>query len=553
MAQKRPQQSLSDLDVLSINLSKHLKNDGQIRNNERSIIDLEKNKDDESNKNEIDDVIQTSTCIICMCAWNTSDHRACCLPCGHLFGYRCIAQWLEEQKKTKKQRRCPYCFAKANRIIPLFNVPFIPPLAPEERQQYERQLNEMRCLLESEQKKMRELEMQLRSFRQSVALSTSASVSVAPSAPPLQPISSPAPKQNTAETIDITPHFTFHSHIPLPEKCHGVAYSAQLQLLVVSCQRTGQSPSGGLVKLSLHDPHNPQHLWFHNAIIRDVKVSPHEPWKVVTVSLDCRVIVTNLRTNCTIVTFVLDVPAWSCCWDEDDPNYVYCGLQDSSVVIFDLRYPQMYKARLTNEVTNQPLHSLYYVSAHWTAQGHFVPAGLLSASVRGVQFWSKSHFFQTYSISLPHDGGVCLSVCFDAKTCLCVASLRPLSVLTRVHHILFELRAEGRGAHILNTFDTEYSSTLRHLMPRSVLFSVPPSTLANTPSTATDMTPASSLLLIFPEGGRVQVYHARCGRLAQSLDNETLTNAIAIQGLFFIPPSTSPSTIFLAIDRKSVV
>jgi len=61
------------------------------------------------------------------------------------------------------------------------------------------------------------------------------------------------------------------------------------------------------------------------------------------------------------------------------------------------------------------------------------------------------------------------------------------------------------------------------------------------------MTPASSLLLIFPEGGLVQVYHARCGRLAQSLDNETLTNAIAIQGLFFIPPSTSPSTIFLAI------
>lgn len=48
-----------------------------------------------------------STCTICMEEWTIgSDHRLCCLKCGHLFGRSCIERWIKEKAA---QAKCPTC------------------------------------------------------------------------------------------------------------------------------------------------------------------------------------------------------------------------------------------------------------------------------------------------------------------------------------------------------------------------------------------------------------------------------------------------------------
>lgn len=48
-----------------------------------------------------------------MAAWtNVGEHRLCSLRCGHLFGLKCIEQWLESNNVTTK--KCPQCNSRAS-------------------------------------------------------------------------------------------------------------------------------------------------------------------------------------------------------------------------------------------------------------------------------------------------------------------------------------------------------------------------------------------------------------------------------------------------------
>lgn len=48
-----------------------------------------------------------STCMICMEEWTIgSEHRVCCLKCGHMFGRSCIERWIREKGSNAK---CPSC------------------------------------------------------------------------------------------------------------------------------------------------------------------------------------------------------------------------------------------------------------------------------------------------------------------------------------------------------------------------------------------------------------------------------------------------------------
>ncbi|KAL7290235.1 hypothetical protein TKK_0015938 [Trichogramma kaykai] len=53
-------------------------------------------------------------CPICLAAWtNVGDHRLCSLRCGHLFGLKCIKQWLQSRNNVTA-KKCPQCNSKAS-------------------------------------------------------------------------------------------------------------------------------------------------------------------------------------------------------------------------------------------------------------------------------------------------------------------------------------------------------------------------------------------------------------------------------------------------------
>lgn len=63
-------------------------------------------------------------CTICLESWtNTGPHQVCCMPCGHLFGYKCIKEWI--LGSNARRRACPTCKvpARVKDLRYLFGLP----------------------------------------------------------------------------------------------------------------------------------------------------------------------------------------------------------------------------------------------------------------------------------------------------------------------------------------------------------------------------------------------------------------------------------------------
>lgn len=63
--------------------------------------------------------------------------------------------------------------------------------------------------------------------------------------------------------------------------------------------------------------------------------------------------VCSLLTNTVVQTYNTGKPVWSCCWCLDNTNYVYAGLSNGSVLVYDTRDTSTYVQEL------QPLRSRY--------------------------------------------------------------------------------------------------------------------------------------------------------------------------------------------------
>lgn len=69
----------------------------------------------------------SNMCTICLSAWtNAGPHQLCCMPCGHLFGYSCIKQWLQpDGRGSRRKRPCPTCKqpARVKELRQLYGLP----------------------------------------------------------------------------------------------------------------------------------------------------------------------------------------------------------------------------------------------------------------------------------------------------------------------------------------------------------------------------------------------------------------------------------------------
>lgn len=63
--------------------------------------------------------------------------------------------------------------------------------------------------------------------------------------------------------------------------------------------------------------------------------------------------VLSLLTNTVVQTYNAGRPVWSCCWCLDNSNYVYAGLSNGSVLVYDTRDTSTHVQEL------QPLRSKY--------------------------------------------------------------------------------------------------------------------------------------------------------------------------------------------------
>ncbi|XP_066020492.1 E3 ubiquitin-protein ligase rfwd3.L-like [Pocillopora verrucosa] len=155
---------------------------------------------------------------------------------------------------------------------------------------------------------------------------------------------------------------------------------------------------------------------------------------LLTASMDKTVRVTSMLSNAVVQTYNTPVPAWSCAWNKDDTNFIYCGLQNGTCLIFDIRNTETYLKSIQNTTGGScPVIALAHVSSD--PHSALRPGGILVCKLEGASFWEKTPGadFVPHCLTLPE--GSCTSLSFEPSTRHCLFSFRPSKKFPQTRHL----------------------------------------------------------------------------------------------------------------------
>ncbi|XP_022767276.1 E3 ubiquitin-protein ligase RFWD3 isoform X2 [Durio zibethinus] len=120
--------------------------------------------------------------------------------------------------------------------------------------------------------------------------------------------------------------------------------------------------------------------------------------------------------------FILQAAAWSCSWDLNNSHQIYAGLQNGSLLVFDLRQTAR-PMESVNGLTSNPVHTIH--SLHNSIAPSRVTA-ILSASSVGICQWSFGGSEERpFLLSETGYQGVCISLSYCPISDNIIASYRP--------------------------------------------------------------------------------------------------------------------------------
>ncbi|XP_017386042.1 E3 ubiquitin-protein ligase RFWD3 isoform X1 [Cebus imitator] len=283
------------------------------------------------------------TCTICLEQWtNAGDHRLSALRCGHLFGYRCISTWLKGQV-----RKCPQCNKKAKHsdIVVLY-ARTLRALDTSEQEH-------MKSSLLKEQMLRKQAELESAQCRLQLQVLTDECTRLQSRVKDLQRLMShqnqnlKQPMGSQACVLSGLPssqgqhkyHFQKTFTISQAGNCRTMAYCDALSCLVISQPSPQASflPGFGVKMLSTANMKSSQYIPMHGKQIRGLAFNSCSRGLLLSASLDNTVKLTSLETNTVVQTYNAGRPVWSCCWCLDENNYMYAGLANGSILVYDMR------------------------------------------------------------------------------------------------------------------------------------------------------------------------------------------------------------------------
>ncbi|CAO3628705.1 unnamed protein product [Mucor hiemalis] len=116
----------------------------------------------------------------------------------------------------------------------------------------------------------------------------------------------------------------------------------------------------GIRKVNLLDPSLTEFIPNHTAQIKDVKHSSSNN-VILSTGFDKTLKLTSLVTNQVVQTYQLDAPGWSCATNPLHPNFVYCGVTNNKLLVFDIRNTKGSVQTLMEPGSNRnmsPIHSV---------------------------------------------------------------------------------------------------------------------------------------------------------------------------------------------------
>ncbi|KAG5839254.1 hypothetical protein ANANG_G00203100 [Anguilla anguilla] len=385
------------------------------------------------------------TCSICFESWTTAgEHRLATLRCGHLFGFKCIDRWLRGAGRScnKKAKRSDIVRLYARKLRALDN---------SEQEGIKRMLQqeqELRRKAESESAQCR-LQLQVMTHecgklrKQIQELKT---LMAQPGCGPSQP-SGAAPmglsqRQDSAQGGQ----YAFAKAVLVSQTggCRVLAYCEPLCCLLAS-QPSPQAtlvPGYGVKKISAVSLKACQYVPIHAKQIRGLAFSKQPDSLLLSAALDNTLKLTSLLTNTVVQTYNTGRPVWSCCWCLDNSNYVYAGLNNGSVLLYDTRDTSTHVQELAPLGSRCPVTSVSYVPR--AASSSFPCGGLIAGSLAGGCFWEQVDEAAYRPHILPLETGGCTDIQVEPESRHCLVTYRPGRSNPSLRCVLMELSRAPR-------------------------------------------------------------------------------------------------------------
>ncbi|XP_012586232.1 PREDICTED: E3 ubiquitin-protein ligase RFWD3 [Condylura cristata] len=384
------------------------------------------------------------TCTICLEQWtNAGDHRLSALRCGHLFGYRCISKWLKGQA-----RKCPQCNKKAKHsdIVVLYART----LRALDTSEHER----MRSSLLKEQMLRKQAELESAQCRLQLQVLTNECTKLHSRVQDLRKLILEHRDQisqqlgaSQAGFLNCLPHsqsqrkYRFQKTFTVSQSgnCRIMTYCDSLSCLVMSQPSPQASflPGFGVKMLSTANMKSSQYIPMHGKQIRGLAFSNHSRGLLLSASLDNTVKLTSLETNTVVQTYNAGRPVWSCCWCLDENNYMYAGLVNGSVLVYDLRNTNSPVQELIPQKTRCPLVSLSYIPR--AASAAFPYGGVLAGTLENASFWERKMDFSHWPHVLSLESGGFVDFQIESSTRHFLVTYRPDKNHNTLRSVLMEM------------------------------------------------------------------------------------------------------------------
>ncbi|PIA29107.1 hypothetical protein AQUCO_06200005v1 [Aquilegia coerulea] len=373
-------------------------------------------------------------CPICMESWSSEGgHQVCCLPCGHVYGFSCIEKWIRQCKRNCA--KCPQCSRKCGikDIIKLY----ISRIAVVDGEQQKKVLS---LHAENEFLKMKIASLQERICQEEEEKMLKDEASC------LENMCFGEMRGQTSEFIaksNDSHGQTQFGHTSTYGGQGSLCCSLKLEeefvvdgarvfdmdtsnrALILARRLPGMGGTHVLTKMSMMYPYESEtiQLPISTKAVKDLHVSPCGGKLALFASLGKKLSILSLESNNIVLTYDLPGPAWSCSWDVNGPQHLYAGLQDGTILMFDMRQTAR-PIESINGLSRHPIHTL-----HSLVQKSTTPCDaktLLSASSIGPCVWNTgSARERPFLLAEMENQGVCISLAHCLSTDDIVASFRP--------------------------------------------------------------------------------------------------------------------------------
>lgn len=424
---------------------------------------------------------EPSTCMICMEEWTIgSEHRVCCLRCGHLFGRSCIERWIKDKGSAAK---CPSCNkpAKKRDLINLWcksisatdQTELIQTMEALEREKKLRKTDA--AIIYTNQARNDMLHDEINKLKKELILLREQVSRRDEINKKLHNLIDRVQKgQKTDEDVDLTTiqgsivdvdNLNFDMDVEFQE----VKGSFHFQKRVETCQQKGcrsftlcptsaiiliaqPAPQNsrtlfggfGLRKVSAIDTNSSQFIPLHSKMITSVQVKPVGDL-VLTSSQDKKVILTSINNNTSILEYHCQYEPTCVAWSTHRDQQFYVASGNCFVTLYDMRNTSEYIYQTSKKVANTRILSIAATA------GRDDLNGLLVNDARGSQFLeiSGSSDYESNDIDrakehltnhqLPFEG-MMGTVDFNKKLDIALISTRRSAMSENCAHNLIQLQ-----------------------------------------------------------------------------------------------------------------